>query len=181
MSDRLHEIMGEIGVIHRELTESGKIDDANEVFDFIEDFDDDVKEHYLNLLLQYYFQHNDLKNVKELLLVGAKFDMRFSDVKDAFSNIKNNNENVIEFMEDSVVFVKDKVLEEPLFEMYEYYNQNEDLQVYLEQALELIKRNRYVCAFCYNHPTYPFSEFFINEDLLESIKRDLPYLITRID
>jgi hypothetical protein len=122
-----------------------------------------------------------LKNVKELLLVGAKFDMRFADIKDAFVNIKDNSENVIEFMEDSVVFIKDKVLEEPLLEMFEYYNDNQDLQVYLEQALELIRRNRYVCSYCYNHPTYPFSEFFINEDLLESIKRDLPYLITRED
>ncbi len=181
MSDRLHEIMGEIGILHRELLESGKINDANEVFDYIEDKDSDVQEHYLNLLLQYYFQKNDIHNLKELLLVGAKFDMRFADIKDAFVNIKDSSENVIEFMEDSVVFTKDKFLEEALLEMYEYYNNNEDVQVYLEQSLELIKRNRYVCAFCYNHPDYVFSEFFINEDLLESIKRDLPYLITRED
>ena len=178
MSDRLHEIMGEIGVLHKELVQSGKIDDANDVFDAIEDKDSDVQEHYLNLLLQFYFQKNDLQNLKELLLVGAKFDMRFSDIKDAFVNINSNNENVIEFMEDSVVFTKDKALEEPLLEMYEYYTNNEDLQVYLEQSLDLIKRNRYVCAYCYNNPKYPFSEFFINEDLLESIKRDLPYLLS---
>lgn len=177
MSDRLHEIMGEIGVLHKELLESGKIDDANEVFDAIEDKESDLKDHYLNLLLQFYFQKNDLTNLKELLLVGAKFDMRFSDIKDAFVCINSNKENVIEFMEDNVVFTKDKVLVEPLLGIYEYYTNNKELQVCLEQAIELIRRNRYVCAFCYNNPKYPFSEFFINEDLLESIKRDLPYLI----
>ncbi|MDZ7819138.1 MAG: hypothetical protein U5K55_11265 [Aliarcobacter sp.] len=76
---------------------------------FIEDYDIDIKEHYLNLLLQYYFQKNDLKNLQELLLVGAKFDMRFDDVKEAFLNIKSNDENVIEFMQENVVFVKENI------------------------------------------------------------------------
>ena len=61
--------------------------------------------------------------------------------------------------------------------MFEYYNNNIDLQSGLEQAIELIKRNRYVCAFCYKNNDEEFSKFFLNEDLLESLKRDLPYLI----
>lgn len=178
MSDRLHEIISQIGVIHKELINNKKIDDANEVFEYIEDLDSDVKEHYLNLLLQYYFQQNDLKNLKELLLVGAKFDMRFEDVKHAFLNIKQNGENVIEFMEESIVFLKDNDLEENLNEMYLYYTNNEALQVNLEQALELIKRNRYVCANCYKNDDKAYCKLFLNENLLESLKRDLPYLLS---
>ena len=49
MSDRLHEIIGEIGVLHNTLIDNEKINNANEVFEFIEDYDVDVKEHYLNL------------------------------------------------------------------------------------------------------------------------------------
>ena len=177
MSDRLHEIIAEIGVLHKELIDSKKIDDANEVFEYIEDLESDVREHYLNLLLQYYFQKNDLKNLQELLLVGAKFDMRLSDVKSAFLNIKSSGENVIEFMEESIVFLKDTDLEDNLREMYSYYIENEDLQVDLEQALELIKRNRYVCAHCYKNDSNTYSKLFLNENLLESLKRDLPYLL----
>ncbi len=177
MSDRLHEILGQIGSIHTELINTNKISDVDEVFEYIEEFDSDIKEHYLNLLLQYYFQKNDLENLKKVLLVGAKFDMRFEDVKEAYLNIKSNEGNVIEFMEDSVVFIKDKVLDEYLESMYEYYIQNEQLQVNLEEATELIKRNRYICAYCYKNDDKPFAEFFLNENLLESLKRDLPYLL----
>ena len=177
MSDRLHEIIAEIGVLHKELIDNKKIDDANEVFEYIEDLESDVREHYLDLLLQYYFQQNDLKNLQEVLLVGAKFDMRFSDVKSAFLNIKSSGENVIEFMEESIVFLKDTDLEDNLREMYSYYIENEDLQVDLEQALELIKRNRYVCAHCYKNDANAYSKLFLNENLLESLKRDLPYLL----
>ena len=178
MSDRLHEIIAEIGVLHKDLIDNKKIKDANEVFDYIEDLDGDIKDHYIDLLLQYYFQENDLKNLKEVLLVGAKFDMRFSDVKTAFLNIKTSGENVIEFMDESVVFLKDTDLEEDLNEMYLYYIQNESLQVDLEGAVELIKRNRYICAHCYKHEDKSYSKLFLNEDLLESLKRDLPYLLS---
>ena len=177
MSDRLHEIIGQIAVIHNELIDTNKISDANEVFEFIDKYDMDVQEHYLNLLLQYYFQQNDLKNLQELLLVGAKFDMRFDDVKEAFLNIKSSDENVIEFMEESVVFIKESNLGDSLNEIYKYYNSNENLQTFLNSVLELIKRNRYVCAYCYNNKDKEYSKFFINEDLLESLKRDLPYLL----
>ena len=178
MGDRIHEIIGEIGIIHNTLIETNKILEAEEVFEFIEDYDTDVQEHYLNLLLQYYFQKNDLINLQELLLVGAKFDMRFDDVKEAFLNIKSDEENVIEFMQENVVFVKEEIKAEFLKTMYEYYISNVDFQSTLEQAVELIKRNRYVCAFCYkNNKSEEFFKFFLNEDLLESLKRDLPYLV----
>ena len=177
MSDRLHEIIGEIGVLHSTLIDNEKINDADEVFEFIGNYDEDVKKHYLNLLLQYYFQKNDLDNLKKLLLVGAKFDIRFEDIKEAFLNIKSEKENVIEFMEDSVVFIKDNTLDENLDLMYEYNISNPQLNEYLNSTIELIKKNRYVCAFCYKNPQKRYAEFFLNSDLLESLKRDLPYLL----
>lgn len=177
MSDRLHEIIAQIGVLHNDLLKSGKINSADDVFEYIEDYDEDVKEHYLNLLLQYYFQKNDIINLKELLLVGAKFDMQFEDIKEAFLHIKSNEENVIEFMEESVVFLKDTKLHDSLQSMYNYYQDNHELQVSLEEAVEYIKRNRYVCSHCFKNENEKYSEFFLNEDLLESLKRDLPYLL----
>ncbi len=177
MSDRLHEIIGEIGVLHSTLIDNEKINNADEVFEFIENYDEDVKKHYLNLLLQYYFQKNDLDNLKKLLLVGAKFDIRFEDIKEAFFNIKSEKENVIEFMEDSVIFIKDNTLDENLDLMYEHIISNPQLNEYINSTIELIKKNRYVCAFCYKNPQKRYAEFFLNSDLLESLKRDLPYLL----
>ena len=177
MSDRLHEILGEIGVIHKTLLVSNKVDDVEYVLDFIEDYEDDIKEHYLTLLLQYYFQQNNIDNLKELLLSGYKFDLRMEDIKLAFINIKSNEENVIDFLEDNVAFLKDSNIEEPLKAMYNYYMENEQLQTSLEQTVELIKRNRYVCAYAYKNKEYDFAKFFLNEDLLDSLKSDLPYLL----
>ena len=177
MGDRIHEIIGEIGIIHNTLTETNKILEAEEVFEFIEDYDTDVQEHYLNLLLQYYFQKNDLKNLKELLLVGAKFDIRFEDIKEAFLNIKSKDENVIEFLEDAVVFIKEKIQEEDLKDIYNYYKNNVEFQEFLNTTIELIKKNRYVCVYCFFNPDTQYGKFFLNEDLLISLKRDLPYLL----
>ena len=177
MSDRLHEIIGQIGVLHNTLIENGKINNSNEVFEVLEDYNIDVQEHYLNLLLQYYFQKNDITNLQEVLLVGAKFDMRFEDVKEAFSNIVSDEDNVIEFMQENVVFIKDNDIANNLEAMYEYYENNPSLRKILDKSVELIKKNRYVCAFCYKNPEARYSKFFLNEDLLESLKRDLPYLL----
>jgi hypothetical protein len=177
MSDRLHEIMGQIGILHNDLLENKKIKDAKEVFEFIKDYDTDIQEHYLNLLLQYYFQKNDLENLKELLLVGAKFDLRFSDVKEAFLNIKSEEENVIEFMQDAVVFIKEKINEGDLKDIYDYYVNNIGLQKKLDFTIELIKKNRYVCVYCFNNLNSSVGQFFLNEELLDSLKRDLPYLL----
>ena len=177
MGDRIHEIIGEIGIIHNTLIETNKILEAEEVFEFIEDYDTDVQEHYLNLLLQYYFQKNDLKNLKELLLVGAKFDIRFEDIKEAFLNIKSKDENVIEFLEDAVVFIKEKIQEEDLKDIYNYYKSNVEFQEFLNTTIELIKKNRYVCVYCFFNPDTQYGKFFLNEDLLISLKRDLPYLL----
>ncbi len=176
MSDRLHEIIGEIGVLHTQLLENGKIKDSTKVLEEIKNYEQDVKEHYLNLLLQYYFQNNDLKNLKNLLLVGAKFDIRFEDVKEAFLNIKSEDENVIEFLDDAVIFIKEKINENDLKEIYDYYISNINLQGILVNTLELIKKNRYVCVYCFNNPNTLYGKFFLNEDLLISLKRDLPYL-----
>lgn len=176
MSDRLHEIIGEIGVLHNQLLENRKIENAIEVLEIVKNYEIDVQKHYLNLLLQYYFQQNDLKNLKELLLVGAKFDIRFEDVKEAFINIKSDNENVIEFLEDAVIFIKEKINENDLKEIYDYYMTNLQLQDILKDTVELIKKNRYVCVYCFNNSNTLYGKFFLNEDLLISLKRDLPYL-----
>ena len=149
MSDRLHEIMGQIGILHNQLLENKKIKNAKEVLEFIKDYDMDIQKHYLNLLLQHYFQQNDLKNLKELLLVGAKFDIRFEDVKEAFLNIKE--ESVIEFMEDTVIFIKEKINENDLIDIYDYYKNNIQLQKELNASLEIIKKNRYVCVYCFHN------------------------------
>ncbi|WP_321470497.1 hypothetical protein [Halarcobacter sp.] len=178
MDDRLHEILAQVSMIHKSLLEDEKIDDVDYVLEYIENFDDDVKDHYLKLLLQYYFQKNSISNFKELLLLGYKFDLRMDDIKQAFLNIKSNDENVIEFLEDNVVFFKDTNYEEPLNDIYEYYkNSDDDIKVALEESLELLRRNRYICAFAYKNKTEEYARFFINEDLLESLKRDLPYLL----
>ncbi|WP_417333739.1 hypothetical protein [Halarcobacter sp.] len=177
MNDRLHEILGEIGIIHKSLLDNQKIDDVDYVLEYLDSFEDDVKDHYLKLLLQYYFQQNNLNNVKELLLLGYKFDLRMEDIKLAFLNIKSNEENVIDFLEDNVVFLKDSNMEEPLKKMYAYYMGNEALQVTLEETVELLKRNRYICAYAYKNRDYEFARFFLNEDLLQSLKEDMPYLL----
>lgn len=178
MSDRLHEIIAEVAIIHKALIQTQKIDDIDYVLDYIEDYDSDIKEHYLSLLLQYYFQENSISNFKELLILGYKFDLRMDDVKKAFLHIKTNDENVIEFLEDNVVFFKDSNYEEPLMSMFSYYQKgDEELKIVLEQTVELIKRNRYVCAYAYKNKNKDFARFFLNEDLLESLKRDLPYIL----
>lgn len=177
MNDRLHEILGEVGIIHKSLLDNQKIDDVEYVLDYLDGFEDDVKDHYLKLLLQYYFQQNNLNNVKELLLLGYKFDLRMEDIKLAFLNIKSNEENVIDFLDDNVVFLKDLNMEEPLKKMYTYYMENEALQATLEETVELLKRNRYICAYAYKNRDYDFARFFLNEDLLQSLKEDMPYLL----
>ncbi len=178
MSKRLHEIIAEVGFIHKILLEDNKIDDVEYVLEYLHNYEDDIKEHYLMLLLQYYFQQNQIVNFKEILLLGYKFDLRMDDIKEAFLNIKSNEENVIEFLEDNVVFFKDSNYEEPLKSMYNYYqNSTDELKVILEETIELIKRNRYVCVYAYKNRDFEFARFFLNEDLLESLKRDLPYLL----
>jgi len=175
MNDRLHEIIAQCAVIHDDNLKSGEIKKLKKVEEKLENFDDDVKEHYLKLLMQYYFQINHLKGLKKLLLQGFKFDLRFEDIKEAFIHIKEDEDNVIEFFEDSVVMLKDMVTDNLLEEMYRYYEKHENYQHYLEDALSFIKKNRYICAHAYQSKE-DFATFFINEDLLESLKRDLPYL-----
>ena len=98
-------------------------------------------------------------------------------MKEAFLNIKSKDENVIEFMEDAVVFIKEKIDEEDLKDIYNYYRNNNQLQNVLNSTIELIKKNRYVCVYCFHNLESVYGKFFLNEDLLESLKRDLPYLL----
>lgn len=176
MNDRLHEIMAQCAVIHEVNIDAGIVNDLDAIEDKLLDVDDDVREYYLTLLLQYYFQNNSLDGAQKLLLQGFKFEMRFSDIKEAFVHIKDDEENVIEFFEDNVVMLRDVILDDDLIEIYEYYTANRCLQTYLEAPLQLIKKNRYVCSHVYKKDN-TLSKFFLNEDLLESLIRDMPFLL----
>lgn len=177
MNDRLHEIIAQCAVIHETNLKEGIIKKLSKVEEKLEKVDDDVKEHYLKLLMQYYFQINHLKGLKKLLLQGFRFDLRFEDIKEAFIHIQEHEDNVIEFFEDAVVMLKDTINNNDLEKMYNYYQKHESYQHYLENALNFIKRNRYVCAHAYKSKDEQYASFFINDDLLESLKRDLPYLL----
>lgn len=177
-NDRLHEIMGEIGVLHNQVLQKGLIDDVHLVEDYVNDrdFDEDVKEHYYKMLLQYYFTKNDLENCQKLLLQGIRFDMKMQDISEAIKNIKDDSKNVIEFFDDNVVFLQDKNIMKPLVDIYDYYMANVDKQEFLNNPIELIKKNRYVCVFAYKNNNHEIGRFFLNEDLLVSLQRDLPHL-----
>lgn len=176
MNDRLHEIIAQCAVIHKKNISDGIIFDLKTIEEHLEDIDEDIQEHYLKLLMQYYFQQNFLKGLKKLLLQGFQFDLRFEDVKEAFIHIKEDEDNVIEFFEDTIVMLKDVVFDEYLKAMYEYYQNNETYQHYLEDALNILRRNRYICAHAYKSKE-EYAKFFLNGDMLESLKRDLPYLL----
>lgn len=174
MSDRLHEIIAQVAMLHEHFTNRKELHNLDKIEQRLELENDDVKEHYLKLLMQYYFQTNDLENLQKLLLQGFRFDMRFEDIKEAFLHINNEN-SVIEFLDENVVFLKDDIAQEHLQQMYEFYQNNEALQPYLNDSLELIKKNRYVCAKAYKLNT-DYGQFFINEDLLKSLQNDMPFL-----
>ena len=125
MNDRLHEIIAQCAVIHEDNLKDGIIKKLNKVETRLESYDEDVQEHYLTLLMQYYFQINHLKGLQKLLLQGFKFDLRFEDIKEAFIHIQEDEDNVIEFLEDAVVMLKDTIEDSELEEMYNYYFKNE--------------------------------------------------------
>lgn len=175
MNDRLHEIMAKCVILHNSLIEENKINNLEEVEEELKAYKSDFQEHYLMLLMQYYFQNNNLKGLKKLLLQGYKFDIRFEDITQAFLHIKTED-SVIEFYEEQVVLLKDTITQEELLQIEDYYEKNEDLHEVLDFALKLIKRNRYVCVFAYKHRV-KYGNFFINEDLFKSIQRDMPYLL----
>ena len=176
MNDRLHEVIAQCAVIHEHNINKNIIYDLNEVQDALNEYDSDVKEHYLTLLMQFYFQKNSLSNLQELLLQGFRFDMRFTDVVEAFCNLKDDEDNVIEFFEENVLMLRDKVTKDDLERIYNYYKQNEKYENFIKEPLEIIKRNRYVCAKAYKLGG-DLASFFIIEDLLESLKRDMPFLL----
>jgi len=80
-------------------------------------------------------------------------------------------------MEDAVIFIKEKINENDLKDIYDYYKSNVQFQEFLNTTIELIKKNRYVSVYCFFNPNTIYGKFFLNEDLLESLKRDLPYLL----
>lgn len=174
MSERLHEIIAEVAMLHSNFENNNILHDLEQIEEKLETVENDVKEHYYKLLMQYYFQTNDLKNLQKLLLEGIKFDMRFEDIKEAFIHIKDEN-SVIEFLEENVVFLKDEILEEYLKQMYEYYHAHPELQIFLNDSLELIKKNRYVCAKAFKSEL-EYCKFFINRELLNSLQNDMPFL-----
>lgn len=176
MSDRLHEIIGQCAFIHETNIKEKIINDVEKIEIKIEKYDEDIKEHYFMLLMQYYFQNNNLEQLKNLLLKGFKFDLRFTDIVEAFLNLKDDEDNVIEFFEDNVVMLKDKIEIDDLKKIYNYYHENIKYKNFIDESLNLIKKNRYVCACAYKSKV-EFSNFFINKDLLESIQRDLPFLL----
>lgn len=175
MNDRLHEIIAQVAILHEHFENRRELHNLELIEKRLEEVDEDVKEHYLTLLMQYYFQSNDLVNLQALLLQGFKFDMRFEDIKEAFIHIQSE-ENVIEFFEDQVVMLKDEVDEVQLEQMYNYYHKHPLYQIFLKTPLNLIKRNRYVCAKAYKSQQ-GFAKFFLNEDLLESLQKDMPFLL----
>jgi hypothetical protein len=176
MSERLHEVLAQCAVIHEDNINENIIDDLEKIEEKLDGVDSDVKEHYLTLLMQYYFQNNKIEQIKELLLQGFKFDMRFVDVVEAFCHLKDDEENVIEFFEDNVVMLKDSVTDDDLKKMYEYYQDNLEYKNFIEEPLNLIKRNRYICVHAYKSKAW-FAKFFLNEDLLQSLERDMPFLL----
>jgi len=176
MNDRLHEILAQCSIIHQKNIDTGIIKDLDAIEETLSTQPEDVKEHYLKLLLQYYFQINYLEGVQALLLQGFKFDLRFDDIKEAFIHIDNGDENVIEFFEESIVMLKDTINDKDLLAIYNYYQDNKSYQPYLEEPLDYIRKNRYVCAHAYKVAN-DYVKFFLNGDLLDSLKRDMPFLL----
>ncbi|WP_419768790.1 hypothetical protein [Arcobacter sp.] len=176
MDKRLHEIMAQCAIIHETNIKTNIIDDLDKIEENLSEGDSDVKDHYLSLLMQYYFQKNKLEQLKQLLLEGYKFDMRFIDVVEAFCHLKDDEDNVIEFLGDNVVMLKDSITDNDLKKMYDYYQSNLEYKNFIDESLDLIKKNRYVCAQAYKSKE-EFAKFFLNEDLLESLKRDMPFIL----
>ncbi|MGB5918972.1 hypothetical protein [Arcobacter sp.] len=176
MDDKIHEVMAQCAIIHEKNIKTNIINDLDKIEENLNEGDSDVKDHYLSLLMQYYFQKNKLEQLKQLLLEGYKFDMRFIDVVEAFCHLKDDEDNVIEFLGDNVVMLKDSITDNDLKKMHEYYQSNLEYKNFIDESLDLIKKNRYVCAQAYKSKE-EFAKFFLNEDLLESLKRDMPFIL----
>ena len=175
MNDRLHEILAQCAVIHTKNIEEGNIFNLDKIEEQLESADSDIAEHYLSLLMQYYFQNNYLEGLQALLLQGISFELRISDVVAAFCHIKDDNESVIEFFEDQVVMLKDVVQEDDLKQMYEFYCEFDNKER-LDEVVNFIKRNRYICAKAYK-VNEEYAKFFINYDILKVLQEDLPFLL----
>ena len=60
MQDRLHEIIAQCAMIHETNIATDIINDLDAIEEKLSNINSDIKEHYLTLLLQYYFQQNNL-------------------------------------------------------------------------------------------------------------------------
>lgn len=177
MKQTAEEIIAKVAIVHKQLVESDKINDIENVFETIKEFHHEEQEYYLSYLFQYYFHNNDVKNLERILAVGIKYEVKFYDIAQAFVHIKKEGESVIELLEESILFIKDTNLEDELQSMYDYYMANESLRTILDDSLTIIKENRYVCVHCYKYSMAEYSQFFLDKELLDSIKNDMPYLL----
>ena len=177
MSDMLNKLILDINTIHEHLLKNEQIDNLNYILNFVDDYDSEVKEQYLKLLLRFYFQNNQIQNLKELYSLGYRFDLRIEDIKSALLNISSNDENVIEFLQDDVLFSKYKNYRKSLEEIYSFYvNANSKQKENLEFSINLLRKNIYICAYSYKNKNHDFAYFFLDESLLSTLKDDLPFL-----
>lgn len=178
MSIGLNKLILDINKIHKTLLIDKKIDNLDYVLEFIKDYDYEVREQYLNILIKYYFQQNQVKNFKELLTLGYSFDLTMEDIKLAFLNIKDNEENVIELYESNVVFFKDTNYSVPLRIIYDHYqNVDDDKKKVLDSTVNLLRKNQYISAFSYRNKNLDFGNFFLDEDIVALLKEDFPFLL----
>ena len=177
MSNKLNKMIIDINNIHEHLLKNNQIDNLNYILDYMDDYDYEVKEQYLKLLLRYYFQNNQVNNLKELYSLGYRFDLQIEDIKSALLNISSKDENVIEFLQDEVLFTKYKNYKTSLREIYSYYlSANNKQKENIEFSINLLRKNIYICAYSYKNKSYDFAYFFLDQSLLSSLKEDLPFL-----
>ena len=178
MSIGLSKLILDLNKIHKVLLIENKIDDLDYVFDYIKDYDYEVREQYLNILIKYYFQNNQVENFKELTSLGYKFDLKMDDIKLAFLSINDNEENVIQLYESDVVFFKDTNYSVPLRIIYDHYqNSDNNKKEILEETVSLLRKNQYISAFSYKNKELDFGKFFLDEDVISLLKKDLPFLL----
>lgn len=178
MSTKLNIVTSKISEIHEHLLNTKKINDLNYALTYVESYDDIVREHYLSILLKYYFHQNDIDNFKQLSSIGYKFDITMEDIEFAFLNITTEGENVIELQEESVLFFKDTNYRSSLKAIYEYYHHADDeLKKTFDRVINLLKKNNYICAFCHMNRDLGFTSLFLDETLLSFLKKELPFLL----
>lgn len=178
MSVGLNNLILNINKIHKTLLHKEKIHNLDYVIDFIKDYNYEVKEQYLSILLKYYFQNNQVKNLKELSSLGYKFELTMDDIKSAFLNITSDEENVIQVYQSDIVFLKDRNYSIPLKIIYDcYQNSDDEKKMLLDKTIDLLKKNQYICAYSYKNKNLDFGKFFLDDELVTLLKEELPFLL----